>query len=181
MSTEQELNEFANALQLSIKTRIEGIREMDGKIMISIGGRPDPHDHNLLRSLHLFDGRYDEREKCLVIDDPSGINLPKRTLFLLLTRMNDDNIQKLAELDPSVSEFANKLGLKMSGNHIDNVERAAEGVFKKMEEKKMTMRELAGAAGLTQVTLSNFKAGGDIRLSNLIKIAKAVGLNVMLK
>lgn len=45
----------------------------------------------------------------------------------------------------------------------------------------MTIRMLAEATGLTQVAISNFKAGGDIRVSNLIRIARALRMRLMVR
>lgn len=45
----------------------------------------------------------------------------------------------------------------------------------------MTIRELAEKTGLSMVAISNFRSGKDIRLSNFIKIAEALGLRLKLE
>lgn len=179
--TEQELKEFINALQLSIKTKINDIRIVDEEGEMVFDSRPSRSDTNLHNFLQLFDGEWKENAKCFVFYGASKFNWPKLTLFLLLTRMDEGNISKLIELDESAREIAEKIGLKLSHANIESVKKCSQVIFQKMENQNMTIRELAEKTGLTQVSISNFKAGNDIRLSNFIKIVGAVGMNLKIK
>lgn len=179
--TEQELEEFANALQLSIKTKISGVDLENGSLNIKFESAILPDDTNFFRFLKIFEGEWKPGQKNYAIRNADKFNWPQITLFLLLTRMNEENILKLAEIDPSMGEISKKLGLKTSGTNIGSVKKCSELVFEKLEDKKMTIRELAERTGLTNVTISNFKAGGDIRLSNLLKIIGAVGLKLRMR
>ena len=97
--------------------------------------------------------------------------------------MEDQNVQKLAELDSSYIPFLNKLGLKENlASNIENLKDAAAFIFKLVENRQLTLRELSQRTGLTQVALSNFKSGkSDIRLSSFLKIASALGLTLKIQ
>ena len=107
----------------------------------------------------------------------------KLTTFLLLTRMEEKNIQKLAEIDSSYAPFLSKLGLKEDVIfNVNNLKDASAFVFKLVENRKLTLRELSQKTGLTQVALSNFKLGkSDMRLSSFLKITSALGLKLKLQ
>lgn len=173
--TEQELKEFGNALQLSIQSKINGITIKGDDVVIDFAFPPPADDVNLYIFFQLF-GHLSENKKNYIISTTDKINWPKITLFLLLTRMDEDNIRKLAELDEFAKELAQKMGLGSSDTTIDSVKNCSQIIFKKMEEKNMTIREMAERTGLTTVSISNFKNGKDIRLSNLIKIIKVLGV-----
>ena len=104
--TEQELKEFANALQLSIQSRIASIAVEGGDVMIRFSSPPEVDDVNLYNFFQLF-GSWSENKKNYIISTTDKINWPKITLFLLLTRMDGGNIRKLAELD----EFENCMSI----------------------------------------------------------------------
>ena len=107
----------------------------------------------------------------------------KLTTFLLLTRMDDQNVQKLAEMDSSYAPFLGKLGLNETIiSNINNLKDAAAFVFKLVENRQLTLRELSQKTGLTEVALSNFKLGkSDMRLSSFFKITSALGLKLKLQ
>lgn len=177
--TEHELGEFANALQLCIKTEIKDVAISGDALVIELDEPGD--DENLRRFTSLVDAQWEEgRTRCLVraID---VIDWPRLTLFLLLTRLEDKNIPKFAQLDPSAREFAEKLGFGPAVEHLDSVRECSRSVFAKMKKRGMTIRELAEATGLTQVSISNFKAGKDIKLSNFVKIVRALDVNLKLE
>ena len=178
MPTEQELKEFANALQLSIKTKIINVLTEKNSVIIKLDTQPQPDDlhfHNLTR---LFQGSWRNEQKEYIIHNADKVDWPKITLFLLLTRMNEDNILKLVKIDPTVEEIGRQLGYKCSGANVDSVKACSRRIFKIMEKKKMTIRELSEKTGLSQVSISNFKAGKDVRLSNLLKIISALGIRL---
>lgn len=173
--TSHELDEFANALQLSITTKIIGVASKDGGVEISFESRPRPADKNLRNVLKLFKGKWTSDGMIFVIHEAEKITWPQITLFLLLTRMNEKNIAKLVQMDESARKTAEKLGFKCPSAGVESVKKCSEIIFEKMRKKKMTIRELSELTGFTQVSICNFKAGKDIKLSNLIKIIMALG------
>lgn len=177
--TEHELKEFANALQLSIMTEIKGVRVIDGNVMIEFARYAD--DDNIRKFAAIVGSSWKKGDAKFVVGDTGKINWPQLTLFLLLTRLNENNMGKFAELDPSARVFTDKLGLQTSIENFKSVKDCSQFIFNVMKEKNMTIRDLATATGLTQVTISNFKAGKDIKLSNFIKIIQVFGLELKLK
>lgn len=181
MPTEQELAEFANALQLSINTKVVSVACDGNMIKISFSQGPSPDDENLLSFIGIFEGEWSTDNTVFIIKNAEKINWPRITLFLLLTRMNSKNIAKLTCLDKTSREIAAKLGFGSARRSIDSTDTCSKLIFEQLEKKKMTIRELADATGLTQMTINNFKAGRDIRVSNLIKIANALGMEIFIK
>lgn len=181
--TEQELKEFVNALQLSIKTKITAIKSSDANedVILVFDSQAKTSDNSLHIFLRCFEGDWVKDKKSFIIHNSSKLSWPKLTLFLLLTRLNEDNIVKLAELDASAKEIAEKIGLKSHDANIDSIKKCSQIAFSKMASSKITIRELAGRTGITQVTISNFRAGRDVRLSNVIKIFAALGIKLMAK
>lgn len=57
---------------------------------------------------------------------------------------------------------------------------SVRAIFQRIEQQHMTLREVAEKSGLSQVSISNFKAGRDIKLSSLLKILKVVGIKLRL-
>lgn len=172
-----QLHTFVSALQLSISTRVESISEDNNDLKIQFNSPPLPNDKNFKRFLNLLKGDWTKNGTCYVIHSANEIDWTKITLLLLLTRLDEKNIVKLIQIDKSFRNIAvEKLGI--SSPNVEDIKNCAEIIFKKMKEKEMTNRELAESTGLTQVTISNFKAGKDIRLSNLIKIIQALGLDL---
>lgn len=176
--TDQELKEFANALQLSIKAKI-GAVEIAGENNVRIRfALPPKSGDEFFNFIWLVNGRWENNQSDFVIEGADKIKWSRLNLFLLLTRMKEENIQKLVEIDPSAAEIAGRLKLPSTIANIDSVRKCSQVLFKGMEKKKMTIRELSEASGLTQVAISNFRAGGDIRLSSLIKIINALGMRL---
>lgn len=179
--TGQELKEFSSALQLCIKTKVNAVTGGDGEVIITFDSQPKLDDLQLHKFLKLFDCHWKEDLKTVVVKNENEINWPQLTLFLFLTRMDEGNISKLAEIDESAGEIAGKLRLKPHDATIESVKMCSKVIFDNMKDKKMTIRELAERTGLTQVSISNFKAGKDIRLSNLMKIVRALRMHVRMQ
>lgn len=178
MPTEHELKEFANALQLSIKTKIVGVTEDDGNVAITFDHLILPDDENFVTFTKWIKSEQGGDPKVYIIRDADKINWPQLTLFLLLTRLNDKNISSLAENNQLAKEIIERLGMEFHSTNINSIEECSKIIFNKLKEKGMTNRELAESTDLTQVTVGNFKAGKDIKLSNLIKIIQALGLDM---
>lgn len=181
--SEQELKEFANALQLSIDTKISGILRKDDGIVISFDAEARGKDARLEIFLRVFgtDGVWSEQGKVFVVSEAHTFSWSKLSLFLLLTRMDEENILKLAELDAFAAETAEKFGLKTHDVSLDSIAACAKRISEKMKQKGMTIRELSEASGLTQVSISNFRSGKDVRLSSLLKLVKALGMSLRIK
>lgn len=177
---DQELAEFLNALQLSIKTKLAGIRKEGEGVVITLE-KFSPDDVKLLNFLKLFEKSWNDDRTEVRIGRVRELSWPKITLFLLLTRMDEENILKLAELDPSTAEISRRLGMEPVKQGIESLADITRVLFKKMEEKKMTMRVLAEKTNLTQVSISRFKSGKDFKVSNLLNIAKALGAKLIIK
>lgn len=177
----EQLDELANALQLSIETKISRISQDGDSLKIEFDAEPRREDRKLFSFLGLVEGDWDGGSRAFIVRNAGSLKLPKIILFLLLTRMDEENIHKIAELDESAREIAEKLGVRSSGSMIDSVEKCSKAIFERMQKRKMTIKELAEATGLTQVTISNFKSGRDVKLSNLLKIARALGMNFRLR
>ncbi len=176
------VDEFVNAVQLCISSRVSGVIWDSSKETLSIGfesaEEKDEKLAKIKRLLPLEEG-YELGFK-IKLDFFKSDVCKKLTTFLLLTRLEDRNIQKLAELDAGYATFLSKLGLKEKRvSHINNLKDAALFIFKFVENRQLTLRELSHKTGLTQAALSNFKSGkSDIRLSSFLKITSALGLSL---
>ncbi|PIR17477.1 MAG: hypothetical protein COV46_04085 [Deltaproteobacteria bacterium CG11_big_fil_rev_8_21_14_0_20_49_13] len=173
----QQLQTFVSALQLSIRTKIKFISEDKNCLKIHFDSPPSSLDENFRKFSIMLNGDWLDNGTCYAIHSAQTIDWSKITLFLLLTRLDEKNIIRLVQIDKSFRDIATeKLGL--SGPNIENAKDCAKIIFQEMEKQEMTNRALAESTGLTQVTISNFKAGKDIKLSNLIKIINVLGLDM---
>lgn len=174
-----EISLFVNALQLSVKTKINSIKlDKNNGIILNFSEQPK-EDTNLNRFLRFFKGTWDVNGESFAIENMGQYDISKLTLFLHITRLSEDNVRNLVERDPSISEMAKKMGFKVRSHEIIlSPKQAAQVIFERVEKNGLTIRQLAEQAGLTQVAISNFKAGKDIRLTNLLKIAGVLGLKI---
>ncbi len=175
--TREMLDAFINALQLSIKTKINSVTEEGDSVTIVFAKSPS-NDPKLDMFLKVFDGRWLDDGSSFVIQGAEKVDWQALKIFLQITRMSKDNILKWAEANETAMEIAAMMGVKQAQVGLRSPLQAAQVIFNKAKEKGMTLRELAEKTGLTQVTISNFKTGGDIKFSNLIKIASALGLKI---
>lgn len=175
--TREMLEAFINALQLSIKTRINSVTEEGGFVTIVFAKRPS-NDPRLDMFLKVFDGRWLDDGSSFMIRSAEKVDWQALKIFLQITRLNKDNILKWTEANETAMEIAAVMGVKQAQVGLRSPLQAAQVIFGRAKEKGMTLRELAEKTGLTQVAISNFKTGGDIKLSNLIKIASALGLKM---
>jgi len=176
--TKEMLDAFANALQLSIKTKIiEIVPTTDDEILISFDKKPSD-DPNLFKFLSVFDGGWSDNSRTYKISNTSQADWPALKLFLQVTRMNDGNISKWIETNEAALKIAAKMGIQPDQKNPKNVQHVARIVFQKVKKEGITLRKLAAMTGLTQSALCNFKAGGDIKISNLVKIANALKLKL---
>jgi DNA-binding Xre family transcriptional regulator len=175
--TKEMLDTFINALQLSIKTKIISVAEEGDNVRINFA-KPPSGDPKLNRFLNIFNGKWSNDRHYFQIPNASKVDWPSLKMFLQITRMNNDNILKWTDANETALEIAERIGIRNTQAGLAGPLQAARVIFDRVREKGMTIRELAEKTGLTQVALSNFKTGGDIKLSNLIKIANALGLRI---
>lgn len=186
----EHLNQFVNALQLCITSKVVRIRDCsppDNNIILDFRFKDDRNNDIGLKYFEkLVPGNWfpgvSRNEQAYVIRKETSIVDPTITDFLYLTRLKEDNIRTLAELNPKYTLLAKKLGIEpLITNKIHTLKEASAFIFSIVEKKDLTLRQIAEASGLTQVSLSNFKAGKDILLSNFIKIVQAAGIEIKLK
>ena len=181
LPSNDELRELENALQLSLSSKILGVHQArDGAIEIGFA-RNALKDPRLAMFARMVKGEFRESGKTLKITDAAAVDWPKMTSFLLVTRLARQNV-KAMERDPQYRAMVTvSRRSSRAATPVGDVASAANLIFNAVEAKKMTLRTLAEKTGLTQVTLSKFKAGNDIRLSSLLKIAKALDLQLTIE
>lgn len=179
--TKDELNEFVNALQLSIDTKIVGFKHAsDDSIVIKLATGAIK-DVRLRRFVDKLDCKFEQSNRIVRIPDASSIDWQKLISFLYVTRLTKSNVEIISRMGTRYDFLVGKDAAVQSAFTIDSIRDAADRLFAMVEERKMTLRTLAEKSGLTQTSLSKFKAGGDIRLSSLIKIANALGVRLKIE
>lgn len=184
IDTREEILGLINALQLCISDEIIIFRfhSPDNAITISFG-KGEKNDVGLKKFSLLIPGKWlpsSSGQRNYFIENSNRIDLALLTNFLLLTRLQDDQIISLASQDTRFRPFAEALGLisKVTETPITALSDIRDVVFKTIDQKKLSLKKVAELTGLSQVSLSNFKAGNDIRISTLLKIAKALGIKI---
>jgi len=181
--SKSELDTFVNALQLCLNSRIKTIAmEDDQPVLWFFNTAIDEYPLHAFEKL--VDGEWlvnrTKSKDCYLLHDKTQLTDSTLINFLYLTRLNQSNMLALAEINPIYKSLIEKAGLKTTKtlNHIEDISAM---VFEKVTEQKKTLREIAESTGLTQVSISNFKAGKDIRLSSLLKITKALQLKIKIE
>lgn len=176
-----ELNAFVNALQLCVKSPISNYTiPENGNILITFD-HVEKNDSNLKSFEKIIHGHWDRTGNTYEIPRSDDYSLAELTQFLLLTRMSSKNMAKLAELDERFKKFTDALKTSVSPSKSVTIQSPAQAsgvIFDEVRKKNMTLRKMAELSGLTQVALSNFKSGKDIRLSNFIKLTDVLGLKI---
>lgn len=174
----EDLDKFHSALQLSIESEIKIILFNPEGYSLSFAKKPT-HDERWFYFERLSTGywkKVDHKEWRYQFPSET-FDIQKLTQFLLLTRLSKENILKIASLDPRFKEYSYKIFKEDSANQtFDNMEEIISFIFSIIEKKKLTIRELSEKTGLSMVSISNFKTGKDIRLSNFLKILKGLEL-----
>lgn len=177
MSTNPEL--FMNALQLSLNSKIDSIAIDPHRVVLDFE-RFDRNDSKTALFEKLVPGNWVKPEKSYQINDPHTVENELLINFLQLSRLEEKNAVKLAEIDPRYRPFVDQMGL-LTNSPIMDFSSLNSIIFKKIQERKMTLRELSEKTGISQVALSQLKKGRDMRLSNLFKILKALGMILKLE
>ncbi len=185
-SNKDQINAFVSALQLCIKGEVVVSRH-------SINNQPPrkltitfPSEKSIDEGVKFFtkiiEGKWLNEEQYEILN--SGPALSQEFInFLLVTRLVKENMLKIAEIDPTYEKYVQKLSFKKtsSGISLNNLAQAKTVIFDYMKENKVTFNELAKKSGLTAMTLNNFRAGADMRLSSFLKITQALGLKVIIQ
>ncbi len=185
-----EILQFINALQLCIKSPILAfLTSRFGsdapELIIAFEERPknDEQWEYFLKLCPAYEWRKtDNFDRFVIINYPVLVT-PVLINFLMITRLNKENILKIGDDDPRYREFVAKI-FGFDSTRITSIPSLQEGIaiiFSRVEEMNLTIRQLAEKTGLSMVAISNFKAGKDIRLSNFLKIAQALGLKLKLE
>lgn len=186
--TNEYIEAFVNALQLCLKYQV--IRydyNFAEDVFLMSFTSTESHDESLDKFKRLVPGeskKLDKYKHQYRIKNFQQLDLGLLTNFLLLTRLQDDQIRAIADHDPRYRPYAKTLGLlsaEIDSTPILSLVQARDFIFRTIEKKAVSLAMVAQQAGLSQVSLSNFKAGGDIRLSNLLNIAKALGIKLTMK
>lgn len=186
--TNEQFEAFINALQLCLKHELNYRYAPQNNIQSCFIGfsSTTPDNGNLDKIQRLIPGHWETLGKYnhqCHIEHLQKINTGLLTSFLLLTRLQDDQIVALANQDHRYRPYAQALGLlaeSKGGAPILSLGQARDLIFQTIAQKGLSLAAIAKHTGLSQVSLSNFKAGGDIKLSNLLKIAEATGLKFSL-
>ncbi|MBI2335706.1 MAG: helix-turn-helix transcriptional regulator [Deltaproteobacteria bacterium] len=178
----EEITQFINALQLSIKSQVGRYTIPSSNQMIIHFDSVEEDDQGLLSFQQLFPGQWNKQRNSYFIQDTHLVDWQLVTHFLMLSRLQKDNMQKLAELDNKFYSLLKKANLTKTINKQDKtittLVDAVDIVFSAIAKQKLTLRQVSELTGLTQVSLSNFKAKRDIRFGNLLKILNALGLKL---
>lgn len=177
----EQIQSLLNTLQLCIKTAIADHRASDNNILQLKFSSAPQDDKGFEYFQKLVDGEWDEKKTSLTIKNADSFLSTRVFNFLMLSRLQEKNMRMLAKLDTQYQPFVKKT----LGDHqdaleeiIEDLEKASAIVFSHVEKQQITLRELSHKSGFSQVALSNFKAGKDIRLSSLLKILKALKLTL---
>ncbi|MBF0107388.1 MAG: helix-turn-helix transcriptional regulator [Deltaproteobacteria bacterium] len=185
--SQDKIDTFFNALQLSLDSRVSQVIDIDPeeyqnlKNLFFVGVDQKETDERLKYFTKIIAGRW-LKDNIYCIDDIDTALSQEFINFLMLTRLNKENMVKLGQIDRQYKRFIKKLNLEESTNEVtvNSIEEARLHLFRVVEQKKMTLRVLAEQTKMTQVALSNFKNGSNIRLSNFISLCKALGVTIVL-
>lgn len=194
--SKEEIDQFINALQLSIASKISRWKIAEPYLLVDFDLAKDDEKLNLflglmgpdiIRDKQFFFKRTDadkptqETENAtLLLSDLT----PTLTQFLLLTRLDRENMEKLAKRDPQYRLLVSKIGRNEPyppESHeiiVGTISDAAPFVFRKAKEAGASLRVLSEKTGLSTMALGKIKKGGDLRLSSLIKLCAALGLRL---
>lgn len=169
--------QFSSALQLSIDSILLDLILKDDVYTFKFD-RVEKHDHRLKYFQKMVDGEF--KKNTLVVHNKNQ-DWSLIYNFLILSRLRDEFMKKLASDEPRYNFFLDKIGLEQAqdaATTITSIKEASDVIFAKVKQDKITFRELSQKTGLTQVTLNRFKSGHDTKLSSLLKIAQALDLKI---
>lgn len=179
-------SKLLNAIQLSvdksiIKSNFTVVGDDCDEADFTLIFEGDKFSKKLRKLSKLFLAKDSKDHQYLYIDSYlRNENIDKLINFLMLTRLVEKNIESLAAKDKTYEEYARRVGVidGFSEHSINSTQDCSQIIFEEVKRRHLTIRELSEKTGLTQTMLSQFKAGRDIRLSNLLKITKALNLDL---
>lgn len=188
----EQIDAFINALQLSISSKILGNPKYDYDPKnngLSFILDKSEKDTKLETFQKLISDQFllYKRNKFgvpIMIINLSDKQISELTSFLLLTRLEPNQIEFFAnKKDTSFTFLKNyrKEAKPEKNVEVKTIADAADYIFSKISEKQMTLRELSELTGMTPASLHNLKNHQDIKLSTLIKMAKALGIVIRLE
>jgi len=182
----EEISTFITALQISIDSQIVTWSVENKKSLRILFDERSKTDPKLKLFEKILPGNWDDAHREYIVSNISEYLTPLLINFLMLTRLDQRNILKIKNLASDYAPLAQAIlsSPRTTGEtsqDLDSLSNAADTVFSLLKQKQLTIRELAEKTGLSMVAISNFKAGNDIRLSNFIKIAEALGLKLKLE
>lgn len=181
--SKDSINHFFNAMQLSLTSTL-GVIPGEGCILFEELEDKDPHlklMEKLLPGHWASVGQGTAIQHVYYIKDFDKLDLPHITDFLILTRLNKKNILALAKNNTPFLPFFKQLGMAQNSHTIDSLQAFANLLLADMDQKNLTIRQLADMTGLTQLSISKFKSGKDIKLSNLMKVAQVLGRRIVIE
>ena len=179
-----DLTEFINALQLSISTQfrtepnLQFLDNSDIIIVIEFKESPSPKE-KFERFLKMFGNRYtwNSEANTLEIAVDSQKDIEDITKILMLTRLEEASLQKLHQQSSDLAKWLNVFSTDLTYYSSSIEDSLRKLVFDTAKRNNISVAELARRSGLSYVSLHRFKNGEDIRLSSLVKIFDALGLN----
>lgn len=186
LPTKEEINLFVNAVQLCIKSKIQGVilPKTHPPCLTIHFDKVDEKDDKLQLLNQLLGEHTHLDDNSLLIYHPTSESIALLTQFLQLTRLEKTNMLKIAELDSRYQPFIKKLNLRKNNpasQQLDSIEKVIKFIFEEVEKQSLTLRELSEKTGLTQMTINNLKSGRDIRFSNLLKILNVLNLKLKIE
>lgn len=189
-ATDDQIDGLMNALQLCCNSQIMGWhkpshKNVNNAFVITFAPKAS-NDAGLKKFDLLVQGQWGasqhHRIENYAIQNLNQMEVGQLTNFLLLTRLQDEQVASLATQDARFRPFAEALGLipKTTAAPIVALSDIRDIIFKTIDQKGLSLKTVAELTGISQVSLSNFKAGNDIRISTLLKIARALGIKVLL-
>jgi DNA-binding Xre family transcriptional regulator len=188
---ETSIPEFVNALQLSIESSINSAAAIGTEsIIINFDVVCSP-DTRLDLFTKFFPGTWNKKHESYEVNFIAmGLDLSLVTNFLLLTRLNPENIKRILPTgyfdkillrQPKEKEaLSGKINSDFLMKEVKNNKNIKAFFFELVEEKKMTLREISENSGITQATIHNFKTGVDIRLSTFLKLCQSLKIKIFL-
>ncbi|OGQ22027.1 MAG: hypothetical protein A3I05_01265 [Deltaproteobacteria bacterium RIFCSPLOWO2_02_FULL_44_10] len=183
-SDKERLNLFMNTVQLCIQTPIDDWKMQDPNTLLLFFRTAPKRDKGLDFVTKLVDGTWNEKRNILTFNNFKNISWAQLMNFLMLSRLNEENMKALAKMDAQYRPFVRKLfggEERNTDEPLETPEQVSRFIFSCVEKQNMTLRKLADKSDLSQVSLSKFKTGNDIRLSSLLRILKALGLKITIE
>src|SRR3990167_1069798 len=115
----EEITQFINALQLSIKSQVSRYTIPSNDQMMIHFDSVEEDDQGLLFFQQLFPGQWNKQRDSYLIQDTHLVDWQLVTHFLMLSRLQKANMQKLAELDNRFYSLLKKTNLTKVVNKED--------------------------------------------------------------